>query len=155
VGVALSALMKPGENSRDSVERKWKAIRTILRSRVSESGKILLTNVVHNYSPLSPPEAVQYEQLVATTATKEERNMISYWEQLGLEKGLRQGIEQGIEQGVQQGQRAIVTDLLESKYGNLSDTVTARVQSMTETELSSLARRILTASTLTELGLMS
>ncbi len=151
VGVALSAMMKPGPNSVDSVTRKWKAIQTILRSRVSESGKILLTNLVQTYAVLTPTEAVQYENLVAITATKEERNMISYWEQLGLQKGLQQGVEQGM----QQGQRSLLLRQLTTKYGELPQSVYEKIGTMSESELLTLGDRILTASTIGELGLLA
>ncbi len=48
IGVALSALMKPGDATRDSVARKWRAIQTILQSRVSAPRKVLLTNMVEH-----------------------------------------------------------------------------------------------------------
>lgn len=51
VGVALIALMKPGHIG--SVLQKWNSIRHILTSPLDESRKILLTNIVENYLPLS------------------------------------------------------------------------------------------------------
>jgi hypothetical protein len=135
VGVALSALMKP--SSVGSVLQKWEAIRRILTSSLDESRKILLTNVVENYIPLSETEAEQYNQLVEQDNTREAEEMISVYEERGIVKG----------------QRLALLRLLRQKFGLLPEAVEVRVRKMDTPELEVLIDRILTATTLEELGL--
>ena len=79
----------------------------------------------------------------------------------GLEQGLEQGIERGLERGLEKGREAGVIEgkrrtllrQLSAKFGEISGRTRASVETMSETDLDSLLERVLTASTLDELGL--
>ena len=63
-------------------------------------------------------------------------------------------IEQGRQQGVQQGKQSILLQLLNAKFGTLSESVVQEIRAITsEKELDRFSLRILTANSLDEMGL--
>ncbi len=60
-----------------------------------------------------------------------QRNYMAKGEQLGLEKGLERGLEQGREEGLE-SLRAAVLLALRSRFGNISETITTAVQSISD-----------------------
>lgn len=81
----------------------------------------------------------------------------------GREEGYRQGFVEGFRQGfrearreaVVKGMRTLVLDTLRYRFGPLSKAVRQRVQEISSSsELTKLTRRILTASSLQETGLL-
>lgn len=61
--------------------------------------------------------------------------------------------EQGLEQGMERGQRAILYELLEARFGSLSPAVQERLRQLPAERLAGLARAILRAQSLQDLGL--
>jgi hypothetical protein len=151
VGVALSATMR--QSSVGPVLQKWQAILRILSSEVDESRKILLSNIVENYLPLSGSQAEDFEEIVRQNTPEEVVEMLSIYEERGIEKGIQRGIAQGIEQGILRGQRAMTLTLLKAKFGEISQAVIDRVEQMQEEELLTLGENLLKAESLKELGL--
>ncbi len=143
LGVALSSLMKPGDL--DSLARKWKAIQAISKSRVSESGRILLTNAVEQYIPLSPNDEATLKRRIAELLPKEQK-MISIYEL----RGEQRGIEKGIEKGILAGRQESLQQLLRARFPTVSPAILARVEQLSETELSAATLRILTATSPSE-----
>jgi hypothetical protein len=127
--------MKPSRIG--SVVQKWDAIRRILTSQLDESRKILLTNIVENYLPLSDAEAEQYQHLVEQDNTEEVEEMISVYEERGIVKG----------------EQRMLLSLLQTKFGSVPESVELRIRKMDSIELEALSKQILTATTLKELGL--
>ena len=79
-----------------------------------------------------------------------ESGFITDW----IEEGIQQGLQQELEQAVQQGKRLFLIQLLATKFGELPQSVTDRIQGMTtEEELDQLGIRLLTAESLEEMGL--
>lgn len=75
--------------------------------------------------------------------------IVTSWEQKGIEKG----IEQGIQQGRVEALREVLADILSSRFGPLSKEIAARMQKIsTSEELRDLSHRALTAGSLRELG---
>ena len=57
-------------------------------------------------------------------------------------------------QGAVQGMQELLAQLLQSKFGSLPQTVADKIQTMeSQDELTELAKKVVTASSLTELGL--
>ena len=69
------------------------------------------------------------------------------------QRGLERGLEKGREAGVIEGKRRTLLRQLSAKFGKISGTTRASVETMSEADLDSLLERVLTASTLDELGL--
>ena len=65
--------------------------------------------------------------------------------QLGLKQGLQQGLEQGL-----QRQRALLIELLRTKFGNVDEHLVQRLDAADEPALERYATRIISAATLTE-----
>ena len=149
IGPALSALMKPSRLGR--VVQKYRSLRAMARSRLDDARKALLTNVIETYLPLKAEEQDELGRLIAMPEGKELREMISVYEQRGIEKGIERGIEQGIEQGKQEW----LLRLLRGKFGVLPDEVTTRVEATNDgEELDRLFDRAMDVSSLEEVGLM-
>jgi tartrate dehydratase alpha subunit/fumarate hydratase class I-like protein len=71
----------------------------------------------------------------------------------GMEKGLEKGLEnleKGVERGIRQGEARMLLRQLSLRFGNLPDSVQARVESADADLLMRWSERILTASTLDE-----
>lgn len=69
-------------------------------------------------------------------------------------QGRKEGRQEGRRQGRQEGVRALVLDLLETRFGSVSTQTRRRLEAIQSAdELSRLARRLLTAGSLEELGL--
>jgi hypothetical protein len=65
-----------------------------------------------------------------------------------------QGIEKGIEKGEILGQQKLIRDLLEDRFGPLSQQVVERLMDLSAERLNSLGRAVLRAPSLKELGLV-
>ncbi len=94
--------------------------------------------------------AIEPEILAATMATRIDPRVgdivMSTAERL-REEGRREGIEQGIEQG----QRGMLRALIESRFGALENAEREQLESASPEELTRLAERVLTATSLREL----
>jgi hypothetical protein len=144
LGPALSALMKTSRLGK--VAQKYHSLRAMARSRVDEARKALLTNVVETYLTLEADEQAAFQELVSTSEGEEVSEMISIYEQRGIEKG--------IEQGIGRGKRDTLLGLLHHKFGELPDNVRAHVEAVTDIgELDRLTYQVLLASTLEEMRL--
>ena len=67
-----------------------------------------------------------------------------------LREGREQGVQQGREEGLEQGQRALLIELLETKFGKLDEQVLRRLEAADALARKRYAQRILTATTLDE-----
>ena len=122
----------------------------MVQSRLDEARKALLANLIETYLPLGAAEEAEFERLVAQPEAKEVRDMITIYEQRGIEKG----IEQGIEQGILRGKKDTLLHLMQSKFGELPVTIVAKVRSLSSVEdVNSLTDRILSAASLEQMGL--
>ena len=71
----------------------------------------------------------------------------------GIEQGIEKGIEQGIEKGIEQERRNSVRELLEERFGVLSEAVLAKLKKVPVQQLPALRKAIFKAESLRELGL--
>jgi hypothetical protein len=156
LGPALSALMKTSRLGK--VAQKYHSLRAMARSRIDEARKALLTNVIETYLTLEADEQVKFKELIAAPEGKEVSEMISIYEQRGIEKGIEQGIEKGIEQGIEQGivrgKRDSLLRQMRLKFGGLPDQARKHIESLVDMhELDRLTDRVLQASNLDEMQL--
>jgi len=66
------------------------------------------------------------------------------------EKWLQEGEERGLERGQQQGQRALLIELLQTKFGSVDERWLRQLDAADPVALKRYAQRILTAATLDE-----
>ena len=71
-------------------------------------------------------------------------------ERFGIEKGLQQGMQQGMQQGIRQGEAAILRRMLARRFGELPNSVLARLNSASTEELEAWSLNILDAASLSE-----
>ena len=134
---ALSALMKPAGAGR--ALQKALALRQTLLGSVDEARQSLLVNLVETCLKLDAAEEQAFRQVVGQQELGEVRRMLTIYE----------------ERGIIIGKRDTLLQQLRLKFGELPESVVARVQELdTSEELETLLARILTAGSLSEMGLV-
>ena len=139
LGVALSALMRiPRERM------AWlgaEALRRIIESPLTEQQRYLLGECVQAYLPLDDELQQEFQKLVTGETYQGVQAMSITW------------FEQGLEKGIEKGYREVLREQLEERFGSLSAAVLERFQQLPAEHLPALARSILRAQSLRELGL--
>jgi hypothetical protein len=139
LGVALASLMRIAADAK--AKAKADALQKIASSAETEVRKYLLCECVEAYLPLEEVQMNEYEQLLVTPPYQ------------GARKYGKTSFELGHEQGQLTGEQKLLREQLAHRFGPLSEEVSKRLQSCSEAQLLDLARRVLTASSLRELGL--
>lgn len=140
LGLALAAMMRlpPGRRAWFKAE----ALLHVKDVRQNEQLRFLLAECIQTYLPLDrPEEQAEFEQLLNSGTYEEVKRMATTW------------FEQGIEQGIEQGQRATLVAQVEERFGPLRPEVQKRLDEWPAHELTELARRLVRAHSLEELGL--
>jgi hypothetical protein len=133
---ALAALMRPSALGR--VLQKALSLQATLASAVDEARKSLLINIIETYLTLTEREEEEFRQAIGQSHLQEVTHMLTIYE----------------ERGILKGKRDLLLKQLHIKFGVLPDAISAKVQAIdTEAELDTLAERVLSASTLAEMGL--
>jgi len=148
---ALAALMDPGPLSRP--ELKMACLRRIakLRGRFDSN---LLVNCVENYLQLTDEEAVELEALSARKENREVQAMALTWSEKLEAKGEARGEARGEAKGEAKGAREILLLQLAERFGPLPEGARRQVEEISSLQrLTQLAKRILTAHSLEEMGL--
>jgi len=74
--------------------------------------------------------------------------------QEGIQLGRQEGVQLGRQEGVQQGKQSILIQLLNAKFGTLTEPLVQEIRAITsEQELDRLSLRVLTANSIDEMGL--
>lgn len=135
LGVALSALMRiPRERM------AWlgaEALRRITEAPLTEQQRYLLGECVQAYLPLDDEQLQEFQELVTGESYRGVQAMNTTWFEKGLEKGYRE----------------VIREQLEERFGPLPSAVLERLQQLPVERLSTLARALLRAQSLRELGL--
>jgi hypothetical protein len=147
---ALAALMDPGSLRR--AEHKLACLRRIASTRMSDVERLLLVNCVESYLELNPEEAAELEALSRLAKNREVRHMAMTWAEKMIAQGRKEGKREGIEEGRKQVKQ-IVLDLLNERFGALPDPVLRQLEAEPVDRLRFLAKRILKAGSIEELGL--
>src|SRR5579872_1107318 len=144
LGPALSALMRTSRLGR--LLQTASTLRQVLHSAVDEARKSLLVHVIDTYMALSEAEVQQLRQIVGQQEMQEVKEMITSFE--------RYALQQGLQQGIVQGKRDTLLHQMRVKFGELPGPVVAKLEAMeSAAELDRLSERILTASSVEEMGL--
>jgi hypothetical protein len=160
VASALMAKMKLAERDRPKV--KAECLRLMVTLRLDRARMRLIAGFVDTYLRLNQAEEERFhrEMAGAKWSAKEKEavvEIVTSWEQRGIEKGLAQGIEKGIEIGRQAGVealRAALIDVLGWRFGDLDESLTVRLAAIDSVErLRALTHQALTAGSIRELGI--
>jgi hypothetical protein len=147
LGVALAALMRVPTERR--AELKVGAVERLGTSALNKAQKYLLLECVETYFPLNDNEADEYRRIIETASEREVKQMPNMW----IEIGKKEGLQEGLQQGRQSERRAILLMFLEKRFGALSEQVRQRVDALDPKRVEEVLDRILTATSLRDLGL--
>ena len=135
LGVALAALMRVEPERRAWL--KAEALRRLVAAPESDRRRYKLCECVQAYLPLEGPQLDEFNHLLTTERYAGVQPMASTW----------------FEDGKMHGLRSLLRKLLSKRFGVLNESVTKRLDSLTEQQLDELALRLLDAHSLEELGL--
>jgi hypothetical protein len=126
----------------DPLSLRREMLRGVLESGLDDAVKHLLVNVIETYFRLSEVEAERFRQLLSG---KEYRKMeeveLTYFDELELK-------------GVLKGKRDTLLRQLTARFGTLPEPTIARINAVTTaSELDTYLDRLLTASSLEDVGL--
>lgn len=152
---ALTSFMRITPQRRAWV--KAESLRRVARAKLDHRRQTILVECLEAFTPLDRSQRREFERLVASEPYQEARHMtktiFDEAREQGFEKGIEKGLQQGIEKGKHQALHELLLLQLEQKFGPLSQRVRARLARQTEAESRTLARKLLTAESLKDLGL--
>jgi hypothetical protein len=143
LGVALSALMRIPKG-----QEAWlgaEALRRLRDAPVTDQQRFYLAECVQAYLPLDAAQQEEFERMMTSEPYKGVQAMRATWFEQGEAKGEARGMERG--------QRAILALQLEERFGPLRPQVRQRLEALSAEQLAELARGLLRAKSLRELGL--
>ena len=139
LGVGLSSLMKvPADHA---PELGANALERIAQSALDDQKKYLLAECLESYLPLDEAGRLQFEKLIGSSDFKGAKVMNKSSRQLGREEGRREATQQ------------YLSDLLEERFGRLSELVRTRIQALGDEEASRIFKAAIRTTSLSELGL--
>lgn len=148
----LAGLMRRGEMS--EARHRLACLTPVTTAELTDRQRYLLVNLVETYVQLDDAAREEYEALLAEEGHEEVATMETTWADKLRQEGIEIGVRRGMEEGKEEGKRDLVLDLLEHRFGPLSDATVKRVRALTSSEeLSRLAARVLEAPSLDDLGL--
>lgn len=143
LGVALSVLLRINPDQQGWL--KARALRRVASAEMTPYRRHLLMEFIEAYLPLEAPHLEQYRQLLLSEDFKMARTLGKTSYELGM--------EQGLEKGLAAGQVALVRDLLEAKFGLLSETTLQCLQRLSLDRPRQVGRGLVQGTSLVELGL--
>jgi hypothetical protein len=139
LAVAMSPLMRVPDDRRPWF--KAEALQRIAQNGPDDFRRYLLAECVDAYLPLlDEREQAEFQRLMAQTKYEEAKSMSA---------------PTIFEDGMNEGQRSLVLLLLEERFGSISESVRETLREKSGDELRRLARQLLHAQSLSELGLDS
>ena len=125
LGVALSALMKAGNEQR--VPFGIEAMKRLGESPLTDGKKSLLGDCIETYIDIPDADSDRFQDILEANATGKvpamHKTRVQIAHEKGIERGREEGIERGIERGVEEGQllalRAAITELFEARFGSV------------------------------------
>ena len=125
LGVALSALMKAGNEQR--VPFGIEAMKRLGESPLTDGKKSLLGDCIETYIDIPDADSDRFQDILEANATGKvpamHKTRVQVAHEKGIERGREEGIERGIERGVEEGQllalRAAITELFEARFGSV------------------------------------
>ncbi len=135
--------------SADVLEVYARAVRGLVSLEPDPEKQLKYLDFIDIYSAMDDNERAQYK----AEYPQEDQTMASLTERLraeGMEKGIEQGMAQGMAQGVAQGERAVLSRLLQRRFGQLDAQTVNRLEAANQQQLELWAERILDADSLAD-----
>ena len=127
----------------------------VVASSLEIEQKHLLIDFIQSYAPLEESQRRDLNELLVDPKRENTMNFRKTMMQEAMELGLSQGLEKGLSQGLEKGQRDLLVQLCQEKFKQLSpEELHRRIDSMNLTQLGELGRKLLTAQTPNDLGLV-
>jgi hypothetical protein len=141
---AVCALMsKMGIGKEERVRVKLECLRMLLTLKINKVKQHFLGVFIDTYLRLNAVEALQFKEEAGKLPEVQEgekiMKLMTSWE----EKGMARGLEQGMERGLVKGQLAVVSRLLERRFGVLGPRTKARLKQLSSPQLDGLADALL------------
>ena len=147
VASALMAKMQIAPRDRPRV--KSQCVRLLATLRLDPAKTQLIAGFIDTYLRLNAQEQQIFEQEVAAFAPAEREatvELMTSWE----EKGLQRGLEQGLEQGEQREAGAMTLRLMRRRLGLLPESLEAQVAGLPKAALEELAEALFDFTTLAD-----
>ena len=142
------AKMKRSPKERPLV--KLECLRLLASLKLNPAKSKLIGRFIDSYLNLTASEMKKYERKFAKWEPEEKQatmELISSWEQRGIDKGLEQGLEQGLHQGKEQ----LLELQLQHRFSTLPSELTDRLDKLTSDQLDELAKAIFSFESLADL----
>ena len=149
LGAVLAALMQRGAES--TVDVRAAAVERVEASDLDPVRKRVLIDSIHAYLALNPREEAEYRRRT-TRGGKTMEAVELIWSEQIEQRGIERGIEQGIEQGAVQASRAMLEQVIGTRFGSVPAPLAARIADADRETLDRLFTRALLASSVDELG---
>lgn len=114
--MAAALMAKMGYTKKERPRVKLECLRLLATLKLDPDKAHLIGRFIESYLWLDKAEREQYTEIMEAMPMAERQavtEILTYWEQLGLEKGLAQGMEKGLEKGMQE----IVLGLIDARFG--------------------------------------
>ncbi|MFY9823646.1 MAG: Rpn family recombination-promoting nuclease/putative transposase [Thermoanaerobaculia bacterium] len=148
---ALAAVMDPGSLSR--AELKMACLRRITGLK-GRTDPFLLVDCVENYLQLNAREVAEFKALGSRRENQEVRTVAMTWSEKIAAQGEARGKAEGEAKGRGEGAREILLLQLAERFGPLPEGARRKVEEISSLQrLTQLAKRVLTAHSLEEMGL--
>jgi hypothetical protein len=114
------------------------AVRGLVALEPDPERQLKYVDFVDIYANLSDAERDQYQR-----DYPEETNAMVSFQSRFEQRGIERGIQQGLERGIQRGEAAVLLNLLQAKFGPLSESVRERIEQADAETLLAWSTRIL------------
>jgi hypothetical protein len=157
LAAALASFMR-WEGEPDVVPARADVMNRVASSGLDDEAMFLLINLIETYFPVPEESRERYRQLVSREEYRKVQEVEMTWaerlRQEGHDKGKEEGREEGREQGLIEGKRETLKRQLAAKFRGLPPRVLESIDALRSSqELDRYLDRVLTAATLSELGL--
>ena len=140
LGATLAGLM--GAPKAQRVDVGVEAVRRIGGSSLTDNQKALLGDCVETYIDLPDAELARFRDIINANATGRVKPVNKTRVQIAREEGVEEGTEIGkeigkeigIEEGDRRARRAMLTELLEARFGPVPEEVATRVAAEADTD---------------------
>ncbi len=145
--VVCALMSKMGVRPEDRVRVKLECLRMLLTLKVDKVKQHFLGVFIDTYLRLNAAETLPFKEeankLPMVQEGRKIMKLMTSWEAKGMERGLEQGRQEGLEQGLQEGQLALVSRMLQRRFGPLPSKMGARLKKLACNQLGSLAEALL------------
>jgi len=152
IASALMAKMKMLPKERPLV--KLECLRLLASLKLNPARSKLIGGFIDSYLNLTAREIKQYEREFAKWEPEERKatvELISSWEQRGIDKGRELGMEEGLEQGLHQGREKLLEVILQHRFSTLPSYLTQQLDKLTSDQMDDLGKALFSFESIADL----